>query len=434
MMAYSAIATKEEREMTDLRHEIVRGRRWLALLCCAAFALSALATTASRARAAETALWTAQSIAAAPDGTTRLLWTAQITAGQVVSIWKLDSAGKFLAASQTYGPFSDSTGSWTAEDDMAVAPSGALNVVWRENTNIGPKISIWTFDSNLNKVSVGPTYGPYVDTNGKWLPTSLVEAGNGSTYLMWTKNVNGAFAASIWSLNSSGTATAMGPAYGPFTDNNGSWYPQQLRTAPDGSIRLMWMNSNNAGTTTEVSFWTLTSAGVASQYSPTYGPYSDWRPLNFWLNPIDSTLHMVWSNDSNVNVPGDAMSAWSLTTTGTATSMGQVYGPYSNWRVYAIVANRDSTSRVVWTEQDTDRNDIAISVWTLNGANQQIKTSPTYGPFAGWTLDTGSFDPFNSAFRLLWQRSDQAASTWSLDYSGTATALGPAQGPYTYTH
>lgn len=412
-----------------------RGRA--ALLWCIALCATLLIQGDVQANASASAPWIPIQIAAAPDGTTRVLWTADISGGEVVSLWKLDSAGNFLAASAAFGPYVDSNGQYWRVDTshLIVAPSGATSLLWtKRDAKTGVAVSIWTLDSNLARANTGPTYGPYTDSSGAWAPYQFLEAGNGSTRLLWTKGVSGPTIASVWTFDSTGTATSMGPAYGPFSDSNGKWAVHQIAAAPDGTSRLLWENANETTSKTEISFWTLTATGVESNYGPVYGPFADWDPVNFEINPTDSTLRVLWSNEANTSVAGDAISAWSLTTTGTATAMGQAYGPYSGWYTEGIWANRDGTSRAIWQQySDKDQGlQSQISVWTLNGVGQQIKTAPAYGPFASWSLADLDIDPVSGSFRLLWQRDDNAASTWSLDYTGTATAMGPAHGPFMY--
>lgn len=408
------------------------------LLACVGVCLAAFSVLSAPAAASANPTWLVTQIATAKDGTSRVLLTAQTDSGEVVSIWKLNAAGTHIATSQTFGPYTTTDGGqWVVDSivpTMIVAADGTTRLLWTATSNGGTAASIWTFDSNMNKIGTGPAYGPY----GDWLPAQFLVAPDGSERLLWTEVVgkNGETVASVWNLNSSGYANSMGASYGPFSGTLGPWTPLQMSVAPDGTARLLWINEASPKSTKgdQISFWTLSSTGSVMHYGKTFGPFANWWVDGFYISANDSNIHLLWYNDSNQT--GDQASAWTLNTLGENYSAGPTYGPYTGWYAYDIFANPNGTSVIKWNQNQLDSNNnvdtIAVSFWTLGQSNQKTGNSPTYGPYNGWTLYDYERNASSLNFSLLWERSDYAFSTWSLNSSGTATAMGATYGPYTY--
>lgn len=444
---------------------MISARRCLgALLCAVALFGGLLAMAAGSAPAPSgSGTWQPAQVAIAPDGTSRVLWEASTTAGFFTSIWKMDSRGNVLAKSAVYGPYTDSNGTWepALQNSMAVAPDGSMSLLWVNSNQFSVEVSVWKFDAGLNHTATGPVYGPYTDSQGLWTPSQFVGAPDGTARLLWIYNLRGAVSgnapksgnvrgdipasvgprASIWSFDKSGAVASIGPAYGPYSQGDTGWSPTQLAVAPDGTSRIMWTTSYP----TAVSFWTLSSAGVETHAGPVYGPYTNWNPGNFDIDSADGTLRLLWLNDSQPDVYGDQVSAWSLTTQGVETTMGQTYGPYQNWFANAIYANPDATSAIEWSQQYNNGSGTQyapISFWTLNSVGQQVGATPVYGPYTGtqgnlgygWRAQAFAHNPANGAFRILWSTYESVGlmSVWSLNPDGTSPIKGPAYGPYTY--
>lgn len=417
--------------MTPIRTLFPAARANRALLACVGVCIAALMAGGLRADAAGNSGWQAIQIAAAPDGTSRVLFTGQTSQGEIVSIWKLDPTGNFAAASQIYGPYTDANGNpWVADSltvDMEVASDGTTRLLWTASGQAGNSASVWKFDSKLNKIGSGPAYGPYAG----WVPSQFLVAADGSMRLLWTEvGGSGGILASVWNIDSNGNASATGAAYGPYNDNRGySWTPLQLAVAPDGTSRLLWVSDPpNGDTGEEVSFWTLNSAGNVTQYGNTFGPYNQWSVDGFDITPNDNKLHLLWYNDADPG--GDVASAWTLDTFGKTSAPGPAYGPYSGWFAYDILAGNDGTAQIKWDQLDDKGNTTSISLWSLDLANREANYGPTYGPYTGYILYDYERSPITNAYRLLWLRNDNAISSWSLNPSGTATAKGPAYGPF----
>lgn len=440
------------------------GRRYLGALlyalavCGGMLALSGVRTNAS----AGSQAWVPDQIAAAPGGGSYVLWTSN----DVASIWKMDSSGHVIATGAAYGPYSNLTGTWEPRS-IVVSGDGSVSLLWVHDRSNGGLIgvgatnlrgmlfgasiideaSIWKFDSHLNHMATGPAYGPYVDSNGTWSPDQFSAGPNGTTRLLWINGPvsqpgaanrpasnalagskpmtsAGGYEVGIWTFDANGVATSTGKAYGPYADGDDGWYPQSFAVAADGSSRLMWTNLLR----TKVSFWTLNSAGIETNFGPTYGPFSGWAATKFDVNPTDGTLRLLWQQN------GAAISVWAISSQGVETNMGPVYGPYQNWDATAINANSDGTSTVEWDNiaaATTTEN----SFWTLNSLGRKTGPTPVYGPISGWNLRGYSRDPATGAFRLLWIGGVNAdiMSTWSLSPDGTSPIMGPSYGPYMYT-
>lgn len=429
-----------------------------AFLCGAALAVSLFMPMRACATGHDAVAWQVSQLAAAPDATSRVLWVA---ANDVVSIWKLDSAGNVSVKSAVYGPYTGGTGEWQPFG-IVVGSDGSTSLLWTNSGANGVQLSIWRFDSNLNHVATGPVYGPYANGNAQWSPDQFVAGPNGTTRLLWSYGVGQAGAAhaeprlsgvktdsspppappldagaevSIWAFDQNGKATSVGPTYGPYSDSTGEWQVTQFQSAPNGTSRLMWIHrdTSTAVWQTEVSFWTLNSSGAESHAGTVYGPYADWSPVNFDINPSDSTLRLLWSKGSGAPVYSQVMSAWSLGTQGTAVSMGPSYGPYSGWSPTQIYANSNGTSAIAWTDTSSGTYYSPLSFWTLTSAGAQTGSSPSYGPYNGWNPREIVRNPATGDFRILWLESgSEIMSQWSLNPAGGAPTMGPSYGPYGY--
>lgn len=429
-----------------------RGRGLAALLCAVALCCSLLAATSVRTFASAAQPWIAWEIDAAPDGTSRVLWTSNAGTGYSVSIWKLDSAGRVVAMTPAYGRYTEGEDFWMPANQLAhclvVEADGSTSLLWENPRANSTQVSIWKFDSDLRRTTISPTYGPYpvgADGTEFWAPYKFVAGPNNTTRLIWSvENEHkgpGAMGGivSVWSLGSNGATATMGPAYGPYSDSEGDWIAGQYHVAPDGTGRLLWVNQKIAAGTLQseaISFWTLSATGAVTHFGTVYGPYASWRPMNFDIDPADSSLRLLWYNNSLPFTGNTPILVWALTTRGDATAMGPSYGPYSNWHVTGLYANADSTSTLAWSNYDSVAGIQAgpFSYWSLSSEGQKIGTTPTYGPYSGWNLAEAVRNPANGDFRLLWRSGDgQTTSAWSLNSNGADPTFGPSYGPYTLT-
>lgn len=266
-----------------------------------------------------------------------------------------------------------------------------------------------------------------------WYVSDAGIAGDSTTRLLWVKPGTGSGAsysgdtANVWNLNSSGNVTATGPAYGPYT----GWRVGGISVAPDGSSRLLWYN--DTGSDEVITIWNVTASGVVTATGPVYGPYAGWRVKDFKVAP-NGTARLLWvkpGTGSGTAYSGDMATIWNVNASGNATATGPVYGPYPGWMAENAAPAADGTSRVVW-RNGTGSGDI-ISIWNVNANGMETAAGPAYGPYSGWHAD-GFRVATDGTSRLLWKTvpmwSSDQVSVWNVNASGTATATGPAYGPY----
>jgi hypothetical protein len=234
------------------------------LLSRAALALTALTCLSGTAARADTGAndWVAQQIAVGTDGASRVLWTniSPGTGGQLVGVWKFDASDTETAIGPVYGPYSDSNGTWVAKK-LAVAPDGTLRLLWTSDGANGQEVVVWTMDANGNLTTVGTVYGPFTDSSGRWFVRDLKVAPDGTSRLLFTEYGTSGARAVVWKMDASGKQTSGGTAYGPYSTSAGSWFPQQLAMASDGTTRLLWTiyGTTTSGTYSGDTFgiWTL---------------------------------------------------------------------------------------------------------------------------------------------------------------------------------
>ena len=195
--------------------------------------------------------WMVQSMAVATDGTTRLQWEINGVSdnngnytGDTVSVWTLDPTGKVTAMGPAYGPYP----SWR-DEGFDVAPDNTTRLFWNKQgttTNgsySGDTVTLYTLDKTGTKVGNAPVYGPYPG----WRTYDYQIANDSTGRLFWTyegtTTTNPDFTTTysgdtvtIWALDAGGRATAMGPAYGPFS----GWRGSDFQIASDNTTRLLW--------------------------------------------------------------------------------------------------------------------------------------------------------------------------------------------------
>jgi hypothetical protein len=417
---------------------------------CLALALTAFGLAGAVTPASAQTYWQAQDMGVASDGTSRVLWTADTTTGEVAGIWKMDANGNKVASGPVYGPYQDGSGNEWQPDELIVMPDGTSHLRWEAHSSAGIEEVIWTFDSNGNETSTGTVYGPLGDAGGEWVPLETLPASDGSLRQLWVYNAtNGGAMSIIWTLNSSGARTGYGPVYGPFYNGSAVWHPGEMLIAPDNSLRMLWESygsgqrgvSGYGGDT--MLFWSLDTSGNRTGTGSVYGPYSGWVAANFSINPSDSTMRVLWKQlgtyDSNgENYTGDVMGLWSFSSSGNETATGTTYGPYAGWTADAVISLPGGTSRVEWensyTNSTSGASEDLVGLWTFSSSDINTSKGPAYGPYDGWTLTSTSVDTSDYSFRLLWTRDDGAAGLWSANSSGVQTSVGPTYGPYLYSN
>jgi hypothetical protein len=135
----------------------------------------------------------------------------------------------------------------------------------------------------------------------------------------------------------------------------------------DGYTRAMWR-----GTDGTAGLWKLDPA-LNFVGSHNYGPYAGWSPvaMTTTANNISYVLWCytdgtasIWQVDANLNLIASRQ-----------------YGPIAAWTAEGLGVDPYGNIRLVWKSTVGQ-----VGVWTINAALNLISTSPTYGPYFGWTL------------------------------------------------
>ena len=272
----------------SIRASIRRLRSRSGLLAIIAMALGfSLIETGANANA-----WTAKSIATEADASSRVLWVRYDNA---MGIWSFNSSGVETLIGTVYGPYTTNGSDWHAMK-IGAAPGGAAMVLWTRDDGAA---GLWKIGSNGVVASIGPTYGPYSDSHGSWKAVSLGTSPSGSIRVLWTRS-DGAYG--LWSFNTSGYALEIGSTYGPTGDFVGPYAAVDIGTANDGSARVLFTRSDNAFMVLNFD----ASDGETSS-GPLYGPYADgndtWKAIQIGLDPTDDTSRVLWQrSDSALRV------------------------------------------------------------------------------------------------------------------------------------
>jgi len=188
--------------------------------------------------------WTAQALAAGPDGKVRVLWT---NADGRMSLWSLNADGTYAHAE--YGPFAG----WTAQS-FSVAPDNTVRVLW---TNTSGQMSFWVMDAQGGYQD--SEYGPYPG----WTPSALATGPDGVSHITWNHAGDGQV--SVWSLTDAGQFTFAD--FGPYTD----WTAGSLAVGADDTLHIGWSEPDGTG-----SLWDVPVAAPSSFTDVVYGPYGGW--------------------------------------------------------------------------------------------------------------------------------------------------------------
>ena len=201
--------------------------------------------------------WTPVDMAVARDGSLRLLWT---NTGRA-SVWNITLAGQ-VSLSPTFGPYSESSGSWEARK-VAVGGDGLARLLWNRSDGQG---AVWTLDSGLNYASSSPGYGPYSGWNSKALALDTSDSSDNKRRLLWT-NSDGR--AAFWKVAPDSFNLEVNALYGPYS----GWTAQTISVGGDGQTRALWTNTDG-----RAAFWKLSPDGGALQVNATFGPLPEPAP------------------------------------------------------------------------------------------------------------------------------------------------------------
>ena len=306
------------------------------------------------------------------------------------SLWTLNGTGYQTAVSPTYGPYPGWTFYSAAQqpNGTTLAYWTHAGTTDANGNYSGDALSVWILSKTTGvRTTTGPTYGPYLNWRFEQTTPSFYSK-DGSSFLLWTNRGpydSGDALASIWKMDTNGNRTSVSPTYGPYI----GWHPLYITPAHDNGARMIWTKSvPNAvsGNSEQISIWTLDVYGSQIGVSPTYGPYPGWYSYILQVKP-DNTSHMLWvhpgTTDTNGNYSGGQASLWTLDATETRTATSPTYGPTPGWDPeYGFVG--DGTEKLLWlyhAPNDTTTDASKFYLWNLNSSDQLPVSGPTYGPY-----------------------------------------------------
>ncbi len=147
------------------------------------------------------------------------------------------------------------------------------------------------------------------------------------------------------------------------------------------------------------------------------------------------------TTDSSGNYSGDTASIWTMDAGGNQVKISPTYGPYAGWRATELTSAFDGTLRMAWTMRSgrlASGFRSVLSVWTLDVYANRTAVSPTYGPFPGWQFYEMFPNPDGTS-SLYWTKlaSDSNStvngtllSIWRVDSVGSQLSISPTYGPY----
>ncbi len=126
---------------------------------------------------------------------------------------------------------------------------------------------------------------------------------------------------------------------------------------------------------------------------------------------LNGTTTALWiktgTTDSSGNYSGDTASLWTLDAAGHQTFVSPTYGPYAGWSVSELDPTYDGALLLSWTHDTTDSSGNTqeqYSLWSLNGTGYRTAVSPTYGPYPGWSVVQTNSQPSGTAL-VFWKHS-----------------------------
>ena len=297
-------------------------------------------------------------------------------------------------------------------------PAPITHLLW---DNPDGKAAFWNVASDGTPTVVG-VFGPFADGSSLWHATALATGPDGVSHLLWN-NADGHVA--LWNVTDGGSVTGT-TGFGPYADGQSLWSATSLSVGPDGVIRLLWTNPDG-----HAAFWSVTGSGSVTGVTG-YGPYTDVGPNNPWIafgvsTGPDNVSHLLWANTNGKGA------FWDLGADGSIASVTG-YGPYTDgsggslWYANAVSTGPDDVSHLLWNNVDAK-----AAFWDVSSGDGSIAGVTGYGPFfdgsSPWHAAALCTGP-DGVSRLLWNNTDGHAALWTLDGSGSPSAV-TGYGPFT---
>ena len=125
--------------------------------------------------------------------------------------------------------------------------------------------------------------------------------------------------------------------------------------------------------------------------------------------------HILWTNTNG------SFAVWRVDANNNMTST-PAFGPIAGWTAAGLADGLDGKMRLLLKNASG-----AFAVWTVDMAGNMTST-PGYGPIAGWSAAQVAVGA-DGQTRLLLKNASGAAAVWTLDSAGNITST-PAYGPY----
>ncbi|MBF0551894.1 MAG: sigma 54-interacting transcriptional regulator [Deltaproteobacteria bacterium] len=164
--------------------------------------------------------------------------------------------------------------------------------------------------------------------------------------------------------------------------------------------------------------WYSLPSGMPAGYSVVDEAVTDIKPSS--TPTPTANYNFVWAGT------GGSASIWTLNGSNTPTTGCTIYGPYAGWTPVSYTYNpSDGTRTLLWAGTGG-----SASIWTLNSSNIPTTGCVIYGPYAGWRPVSYTYNPSDGTRTLLWAGTGGSVSIWTLNSSNIQTTNCIIYGPY----
>jgi hypothetical protein len=329
--------------------------------------------------------WTISGGGLASDGSIRIAWvkpgttsSGGVYSGDTLNVWVLTAGG----VKTSEGPVYTKGAGWYMED-LIVMPDDTLRALWYKagTTNSsgiysGDVISFWALDTEGTETSKGPSLnkGQGWYFNGDF--NENLVAPDGTLQVLWDTQPHSstvAGKATVWTVDSTGDESAKGPVF----SKAAGWYAEALGIAPDSTLRLLWLKGTSSNSA-DVSVWSLDSSGTATSEGPDYSVPNGNFNTNFVV-ASDGTSRFLWSTYAATDA---TITLWNFDSTGTLTEMGPIYSKGGLWSATdeGPFVEPDGSVQILWTLPPASSTATSgkASVWTLDSTGTETVHGPDY--------------------------------------------------------
>jgi hypothetical protein len=208
-------------------------------------------------------------------------------------------------------------------------------------------------------------------------------------------------------------------------DGSGTWTAQAVAVGSDGTSRVLWTRSDGAA-----GLWSFDSSGNATVIGAVYGPFAGYTARSVGVSG-DGTSRVLWATNTG------SAGIWLMDENDLESYIGKTYGPYANYQAVSLATDDSGYSRVLW--RDTNG---AAGIWTFDPLGNETVIGPTYSlagyvaTAVGATDDTQfgvASSPTTGDATMLWAGSTSSGGSstiWTFDPTNTEKLEGPVYGPF----